>query len=544
MRLVVGLLSSTLFFVVAASAAEKPNIILLFADDISARELPLYGSSVWSPPEGGDTSDMKYRAKTPVLNRLAEEGCWVTTTWATTVCSPSRAMMMTGRYAHRHKWWTNGDIGEVQRRDGVYEKWPLYESSPLQIGHIARQAGYGTYWAGKTQMVGDLQKFGFDEGCFTPGNLSDKDNPYTDFKHTYVNREGQRVLLNVDTGEPADTYMQHGWYWYPHVRLMNHPDSDQTFEWWPNTPESRESFGPHTYGPDVELEFVFDYMDRQHAADEPFFIYHCSHLGHDAFDWFHPDVNTKWPGAPIVKWDGSAYERVEPQISGDEGVYDTHGTVSEPGIHNHVNYLDYQMWLYRKKLDELGIADNTIVIFCADNGTSGYGKHQSDRQKGTHVPLMIYAPGMTKQGRQDILVNLADFLPTIAEIVDVEIPADYPIDGESLWPFLTTDKTTHRDWIYAYRGADQLIRSQYLMRDGWGRWWDVREQPEDLISYPQIDDWNDALELHRSERERLMKIMAPFDMHATEHDAPGTPPNPNVVRGKKSKSKKTNKSAK
>ena len=63
-------------------AAKRPSIILVFADDISARELPLYGSSVWSPPTGGDTSDVAFRAKTPALDRMAEEGCWVETAWA------------------------------------------------------------------------------------------------------------------------------------------------------------------------------------------------------------------------------------------------------------------------------------------------------------------------------------------------------------------------------------------------------------------------------------------------------------------------------
>nr|WP_245530815.1 sulfatase-like hydrolase/transferase [Coraliomargarita akajimensis] len=518
---------------------DKPNIILVFADDISARELPVYGSTVWSPPVGGDTSDIRYRAKTPVLDSLAEKGAWVTTTWAATVCNPSRAMMMTGRYAHIHKWWTNKDCGEILRPNGRYEKWPLYESSPLQIGHVAQKGGYATYWAGKTQMAGDLKQYGFDEGCFTPGGLQDKDNPYTDFKHEYRKVNGKRVLVNVDTGREESTYMQHGWYWYPHVRLMNHPSKPGEFQWWPNDAESEKNFGLHTYGPDVEQAFIFEFMERKHQEGQPFFIYHCSHLGHDAFDWFIPDSPSKWPGTPVVEWDGKAYERTTPKITGDEGVYHLHGTVTESGVHKHVEYLDYQMWRYQQKLEAMGIADNTIVIFTADNGTSGYGKHQSERQKGTHVPLIIYAPGMTKAGEQDILVNLSDFLPTIADIVGYKIPEDYEHNGESLWPYLMTDKNEHRDWIYAHRGAEQLIRSQHLMMDGPGNWWDVRSLPEDLISYPKIHNWKNALELHRSERERLMAIMEPFDLHAVEHDAPGTPPNPNAAYlQKKSKNKK------
>ena len=68
------------------------------------------------------------------------------------------------------------------------------------------------------------------------------------------------------------------------------------------------------------------------------------------------------------------------------------------------------------------------------------GKNSSDRQKGCHVPLIIYAPDMKKHGEQDVLVSLADILPTIADLVGFDMPADYEINGESLLPFLFTDK--------------------------------------------------------------------------------------------------------
>ncbi len=519
----------------AVEAKPRPNIILIFADDISARELPVYGSSVWTDPHSQNSSDLAYRAKTPVLDRLAREGCWIKTTWAATVCSPSRAMMMTGRYAHLHKWWNNGDIGAVQLPDGKRRNWILYESSPLLIGHVAKQAGYGTYWAGKTQMPGDLRKYGFDEGCFTPGNLEDTDNPFTDFKMYQKKVNGQKRLFNSDTDKEITSYLQHGWYWNPHVRLMNEPGSAQPFSWWPNTPESIKAFGLNTYGPDVELDFIFKYMERQATQKKPFFIYHTSHLGHDAFDWFFPESGNKWPGTPIVKWDGKSYARTAPDVTGDHGVYDTHGTVTGPGIHHHVTYLDYQVWLYRNKLKELGIEDNTILIFCADNGTSGYGKNNPDRQKGTHVPLIIYAPGMTKHGEQDVLVNLCDFLPTLADLTGVKLPANYEINGESLVPFLFTDKPTHRDWIYGYRGANQLIRSTNVLRDGKGKWWDVSAYPADLISFPSITDWSKVPELDVQQRERLERILPRFNLHDTEHDAPGTPPAAVAPTNKKAK---------
>jgi arylsulfatase A-like enzyme len=523
-----------------AAVDERPNIILVFADDISARELPIYGSSVWSKPSKGDTSDRQYLAKTPVLDQLAKEGCWVKTAWASVVCSPSRAMMMTGRYAHLHKWWANSYKGRYRDASGKVAPWPFYESCPEKLmGHFAQRGGYGTFWAGKTQVPGDLSRYGFQQGCFTPGNLSDTDNPYADFKMVQKKVDGQKIVVNVDNGKPYDTYPQHGWYFNPHVRLMNL--GNKKFQWWPNTLETQKSFGIGTYGPDVELDHIFDFMERQHRKREPFFVYHTTHLGHGAFDWLNPENGQCWPGTPVIQWDGKGYTRTEPNITGDEGEYDTHGTVTENGIHTHIEYLDYQMWQYRNKLNELGIADNTVVIFCADNGSSGYGKNSADRQKGVHVPLIIYAPGMTKQGEQDVLVNMSDMLPTIAELVGVSIPDNHQINGESLVPFLYTDKTKHRDWIYGYKEGQQIIRGTKVMRDGFGKWWDVTNEPEDLIGFSQIADWDAVSSEHRAERDVLLEVLPRFDLFDTEPDAPGVVDLPPMKNKKFGKSRKNNK---
>ena len=256
---------------------------------------------------------------------------------------------------------------------------------------------------------------------------------------------------------------------------------------------------------------------KQHAAGKPFFVYHAMHLGHTAFDFLNQ--GGKWTGTPVVKWTGSGYIREEPRITGDRGVYDT-SNITPPSIHHQINYIDYQMWLYEEKLIELGIEDNTIIIFCADNGTAAYGKAYPLRQRGCHVPMIIYAPGITKHGRQDILVNLSDILPTLADIVGLTLPDDYEINGKSLWPFLTTEKQTHRKWVYSYQGDKQLIRGNKVLRDGFGRWWNVEIDPDDLDSYPEITNWSTVSEQHLTERQKLEKILPDFDQHETEHDAP------------------------
>ncbi|MGJ8681076.1 sulfatase-like hydrolase/transferase [Paraglaciecola sp.] len=524
-------------------SVSKPNVVLLYADDISARELAIYGSSKWSGYRGKSVSDPSQLAEIPIIEKIAGEGAFIENAWASTVCSPSRAMMMTGRYASIHKWWHNSDTG-IKLKPGQKQvhtpildvskaqraklsrkgsKVTLYESSPLQIGHLAQKAGYATFWSGKTQMPG-WDMYGFDEGALTPGERpGDKQtSPYTDFNLLTKKVNGKRVLVNQDTGEvlKRKSYAQNGWYWQPSVTLMNHPSNKQKFEFWPNTNESQKDYGLNTFGPDVEIDFIFDFMERQHTKGKPFFIYHTSHLGHDAFDWLNPDSEEKWPGTPVVNWDGNNYTRVKPNVTGDKGVYNTHGTVTEPSMAAHVKYLDYQIWLYLEKFKQMGIENDTIFIFAADNGTSGYGKASHKKQEGTHVPLIIYAPGanMTKQGKQPVLGSMADILPTLSEIMGEPIPQDYEIHGESLWPFLTTDKTQHRAWNYAYKNHRQLIRGNLVMKDGADKWWDVSKQPDDLTSFAEIKNWKKVSQAHRDERDQLKTVLPRFNNYQTEHD--------------------------
>ncbi len=517
------LLSASLSAVASvALAQEKPNIVIILADDISAREFPIYDSSTWSKPEGGDTQDFSFRAQTPVMESLAEQGCMISTCWSATVSSPARAQLMTGRYAHLHKWWHNGDQGRFRNAEGKQETWCLYESSPLMIGKIAQEGGYATCWSGKTQMAHtdtNIDKYGFDEGCYTPGDLN-KFSPHTDFTMTKI--DNKTYIIN-DSRDTVSTYEQVSFYWQPSVMVVNTPHNTK-----PNTMEplplsEMGDYGLNTFGADVEQDFIFDFMERKHKEGTPFFAYHTAHLGHDAYDFINPKSTSPWGAVPKVEWMGDHYIRTEPNITGDEGVYDTHNSISPEGIHSHVNYLDYVIWRYMEKFEQMGIADNTILIVTADNGTLRYGKANPNGQRGVHVPLFIYAPclEMTKSGKQDVLANLADLLPTVADIVGVELPKDYDINGESLIPFLTTEKREHRQWVYSYRSEMQFIRGDKVLRDGTGKWYDVSETPDDLGSFTLIKDWSRVSAEHRAQRDELESILPEFDLHETAHDGPG-----------------------
>ncbi len=518
----------------------KPNIVVLFADDISAREFPIYGSNVWTGIVDTNTKDPEQRANTPVMNELAEAGVWISTCWSCTVSSPSRGQMMTGRYATQTKWWHNADCGTYENPQGEQETYPLYESSPLMIGKVAQNGGYATYWAGKTQMnhVDDcIDKYGFDEACYSPDEGTKQ---YTDFRLNKIKGE-PRNFINADSGEKVfDTYIQQSYYWMPAMGLVNDPSCKEKnkIETYPNTKKAKKKYGLNTFAPDVEQDFVINFMERKHKEGEPFFIYHTTHLGHGAYNFFNPDDPCQYPETPKVRWTGKKYVRTKPNITGDKGEYDYHNSIAPSGIHNHINYIDYMVWRYLQEFKKLGIEDNTIFIITADNGTSRYGKSYVDRQKGTHVPMIIYAPclNMTKEGKQTALANLGDILPTIADIVGVEIPEDYHLDGESLIPFLTTEKESHRDFIYSYRSGCQLIRGNKLLRDGYGKWFDVSGEPNDLISFPEIKSWKGVGEDFIKERDMLEEKLEEYNLYDTERNGPGgtsVPSGPKATYSKK-----------
>jgi len=115
----------------------RPNVILILADDVSAKEYPIYGGS---------------DSKTPHLDALAKEGLFFRTAWAAPVCGPSRAMLMTGRYNDNTGMTGNG--GSVAKF-----------LSNSQAGRLMQRAGYATGIFGKVHHGGRPEDYGFDEHC-------------------------------------------------------------------------------------------------------------------------------------------------------------------------------------------------------------------------------------------------------------------------------------------------------------------------------------------------------------------------------------------
>ena len=188
------------------------------------------------------------------------------------------------------------------------------------------------------------------------------------------------------------------------------------------------------YGPDVFFDYISDFIESHKSGkSKPFFLYYPMALTHGPFeptpdspDWGE-DVNNKKYYVDMVA------------------------------------YMDKTIGRIVKKLDELGIRGNTLVLFTADNGTPrGITSEMEDgsfieggkgltTDAGTHVALVANWKGTTPAGKVSTdLVEFSDILPTLAEAGGVSLHRNVTIDGRSFLPQLRGEKGNPRDWIFCW----------------------------------------------------------------------------------------------
>jgi arylsulfatase A len=185
-----------------------------------------------------------------------------------------------------------------------------------------------------------------------------------------------------------------------------------------------------SYGPDVFRDFSLDFIEQN--KDRPFFLYYPMVLPHDPFV----------PTPASDTWESSI------------GKYEQDTTY----YRDMVEYIDLIVGSIDQKLHELGIRDNTLLIFTSDNGTpteifsmTPSGLLQGEKgilsEMGTRVPLIISWPGVIKKTiAHRGLVEFTDFFATFAELVNVNKPSD----GISLLPLLKGETTTHRETAFLH----------------------------------------------------------------------------------------------
>ncbi len=227
------------------------------------------------------------------------------------------------------------------------------------------------------------------------------------------------------------------------------------------------------YGPDVVSQFGMKFMERAVDKDQRFFLYYPMMLTHCPFS----------PTPESKDW-----------LVNQDAVFTYKGNSNY--FADMVRYMDKIVGRLDEKLTQLGIRDNTMIIFVGDNGTDQPiisnigadnvlgGKGQSTNA-GTHVPLIVQWPDMVRDGfSTDHLVDFSDFLPTICEAAGVLVPDKLDIDGKSFLPLILGSHQLTREPIYSWFKSNRepfvvsiYARNQrYKLYDN-GKFYDIEADP-------------------------------------------------------------------
>ncbi len=344
----------------AAAPGSKPNILVIFGDDIGMWNVSAYSRGM-----------MGFR--TPNIDRIAKEGAIFTDHYAQQSCTAGRAAFITGQSCFRTGLLK---VGLPGAKEGLSSKDPT-------LAELLKPQGYVSGQFGKNHL-GDRNEFlptvhGFDEffGNLYHLNAEDEpENPDYPKDPSFKARFGPRGVLRCKASDRDD------------------PTEDPRFG--RVGKQTIEDTGPLTKKrmETVDEEFLgasLDFIDRQHAAGKPFFC------------WFN---TTRM----------HVYTFLKPASAGKTGL----GLVADG-----MTEFDGMVGQILKKLDDLGIADNTIVVWTTDNGAEAFswpdggttpfkGEKNTNWEGGYRVPCAMRWPGVIKPGTEiNGITSHEDFVPTL-----------------------------------------------------------------------------------------------------------------------------------
>jgi arylsulfatase A len=224
------------------------------------------------------------------------------------------------------------------------------------------------------------------------------------------------------------------------------------------------------YGPDGVNEYARDFITRH--KDKPFFLYYPMILTHGPYQ--------PTPDSPT--WD--------PQAIGEKVNRD------EKHFGHMVEYMDKLIGKLDAHLAQLGIRENTLLIFVGDNGTGrGTRSRMGAREvlggkgmtsaAGMHVPLIVSWPGQIAAGKVcSDLVDSSDFFPTVCAAAGVTIPSQLKIDGRSFLPQLRGETGQPREWIYCWYSPRRENLREFAFNHHYklyrtGEFYDLRQDIEE-----------------------------------------------------------------
>lgn len=357
---------------------------------------------------------------TPNIDKLAKAGMFFTQHYSgSTVCAPSRSSLMTGQHTGNTFIRGNREIDH----EGQY---PL-DASVVTIPELLKSAGYvtgafGKWGLGYPASEGDPNNQGFDE---------------------FYGYNCQRIGHNY--------YPFHLW-------------DNQTKE----ILEGNSGKNTETYAPEIIHQKALSFIEKN--KDTTFFMYYPSVI---------PHAELAAPEEYMAKYRGKLVPEKNYKGTDDGKRYKNGGYGSQKEPHTAfaamISLLDDQVGEIRKKIEELGIAENTIIIFTSDNGPHQEGGadpeyfNSNDNLRGykrdlyeggIRVPMIAYWPTkISANSTSNHMSAFWDFMPTVCEIAQVESPQN--IDGISFLPELLGEKQENHHYLYwefHEQGGKQAVR--------------------------------------------------------------------------------------
>ena len=387
------------------------------ADQMAAPILPMYD----------DTSVVKM----PNLMEMAKDSVVFDSAYTNApLCAPSRFAMVTGQLPHRI---------------GAYDNASQLSSEVPTFAHYLRSTGYHTSLSGKMHFIGADQLHGYE----------------------------QRLTSDIYPGD-------FGW-------SVNWDEQDMRLDYYHNMASVTDAgvcvrSNQIDYDEEVMYRaknYLYDHTRRNN--DQPFFLTVALTHPHDPYttrkEWWdlYEDVDI-----PLPK-DQPKSADLEPHAKRLQNVIDlTDKPLTEEQIKRarrayfgNCSYVDHNVGILRKVLDECDLADDTIIIFSGD-----HGDHLGERslwykmtfyEMSARIPLMVYAPKHFSPRRVKESVSSLDYLPTFVDIAtggnaEKVISSDLPMDGKSLFPYLQGG--TGADLVHGEYMGEGTISPLFMTRQG------------------------------------------------------------------------------
>ncbi len=410
-----------------AESGQRLNVLVLYADDMGFGDLGVQNSESKIP--------------TPHLDRLAQEGMRFTDGHSSSgICTPSRYALLTGR----HHWRDfHGIVGAFGKS--------VFQADQLTMPEMLKQHGYVTAAIGKWHLGWDWDAIKKPDAKMT-GNGRKRSYGPGDFDWSRPIPDGP-LAHGFDTYF-GDTVINFPPYcWIENDRVVSAPDVMMDTAIWKPIKEGNwecrpgpmvSGWDPYQNIPTITAKGV-EFLKSRRGQEDPFFLYFA-----------FPS-----PHAPIIpndEFDG----RSEAGPYGD-----------------FVCETDDACGRLLRALEESGQAENTVVIFTADNGPEKYAYKRSAEfdhwsakpfrglkrdiyEGGHHVPFVIKWPGVTAPGSvSDAIVSQVDLMATLAEMLQFELPEGQAKDSFSLMAVLKEQTETVRSAL-----VHNTRQGEYAIRDG------------------------------------------------------------------------------